>query len=535
MKSRFPLISLLACSLLLLTACAAPTPPPQPVMTPVPPTATPIPPTPTPIPEPDLTQTDLWAAGFTTVTNNAERFVVRKGDVILDLSLLATAGDPEVPPALNPLRLIERLDAGFTWEERLTLRLTLDAEAGRHAYLLDAGALIASATGDVYAAGSALFPTADALIPAAPLDEADRVGWARDGALALEQLRLAQDAAGAPVWAVLARAEPPAWAWEAPAAPSTYPLTAEELETIAALLESEATSIPPSRLFETAPLTLQEVAEIFDLARHTEVMSGTAHTGAQVHILVDFTQVGPNGAPIVPPQYRLSRIDYMPDGPDGQPNNDAVAQYNVEAMASMQRQANAIGRDGRAAPSTAPEPGEEEISVVNIAELSGQEGRLAPELQRVILPVDDPSITHYYSIRRYSVLGDNDPAGHVVLENGAEVRLHMHGGATGSNTYSGVFLAELENGERALITIYTIPFNSLDQDPILFMASLFDTGVYAVMLNSVHPNYVDGHYVAVGKPNAPITTGDIDDIRVLSRDTTLNANQDIIPNLVGHP
>ena len=126
---------LLSCCLLLallLAACASPTTPPptaSPTATAVPPTATPIPPTPTATPEPDLTQADLWAAGFTTVVNRADAFVIRKGDVTLDLSLLATEGDPQIPPALNPLRLHATLLEQF--EALSPVRLRADARPER--------------------------------------------------------------------------------------------------------------------------------------------------------------------------------------------------------------------------------------------------------------------------------------------------------------------------------------------------------------------------------------------------------------------
>ncbi len=633
---------------LLLAACASPATPPlteTPTATAIPPTATAIPPTPTATPEPDLTQADLWAAGFATVLNRADAFVIRKGDVTLDLSLLATEGDPQIPPALNPLRLHATLLEQFEVLAPVRLRAQAALAAGPYPYTIEEGALLESRSAVSYTVGTLLFPVEGTLLPTTLASVDAVVRRSADGA-SVEQLTLTGSETGEVVWTLVAVAQAPAWTWAAPATPTTYPLTAEDLEWYVetALNQDLATHGSPLRLslgeqtgatvtllatrlaapgetetapkplgaldptkhtlthpafgiatiarldvtgdglilfpaiqsgeaapavgepavarptfvlddetlrwkelvpetatsqeqeavpfFETAPFTLDEIAELLGLGEYTQVMTATTPTGATMSFYVGGMQEH------VPSQHQVSRIDFI-NPETGQPDNDEVARYNQQAALEMQRKANAIGRDGRAAPSTAPEPGQERLTVVNLAALrpgsgvgADAKGNLMPALETVTLPVTDPSIKYHINISNLVAPGDHQAGGSLRLPDGTRVNLHMHSGATGQVSYIGTFLAEMANGDKVLITINTTDWHDLFTDPILFMGALtYSAG--SIQFSSLPAAYIKTHYGVAG-PGAPITTADIDDIRPSSEMRELR-NTKITPNLKGQP
>jgi|GEM_PF-2522489 len=639
---------------LLLAACAAPATPGvtnTPDATAIPPTATAVPPTPTTTPEPDLTQADLWAAGFTTVVNRADAFVIRKGDVTLDLSLLATGGDPQIPPALNPLRLHATLLEQFEVLAPVRLRAQATLAAGQYPYTIEEGALLETRSAMSYTVGTLLFPVDGALLPT-PLASADAVVRRSADGASVEQLTLTGSETGGVAWTLVAVAQAPAWTWAAPATPTTYPLTAEDLEwyvetalnqdlaahgsplrlslgeqtgaTVTLLatrlaapgetdidpkplgaldptehtlthpafgtavvtqlevtgdglillpanqsgeaapavgeqategsayvfdpgimkwtpvgsspeatLTPEATSAPEAAsFFETAPFTMEEIEKLLGLDNYTEVFTGRTPIGTTLTIYVGGMQEH------VPPQHQLSGVDYI-DPETGQPNNDFLAALIQQIAYELQVQANTIDRNGRAAPSTAPEPGQERLTVVNLAALRPDsqvvvdaKGNLTPELETVVLPVNDPSIKHYINIRYFVAPGDHQAGGSLRLPDGTRVNLHMHSGATGQVSYTGTFLAEMASGDRALITVKGCTFLDSYNDPVLFRAAL-TYPVAAIQLSSLPAAYIGSHYGVAGK-SAPITTADIEKIRPSPANEKLLLGT-ITPNLRSRP
>ena len=516
---------LLSCCLLLLAACASPTTPPptaSPTATAVPPTATPIPPTPTATPEPDLTQADLWAAGFTTVVNRADAFVIRKGDVTLDLSLLATEGDPQIPPALNQLRLHAALLEQFEALSPVRLRADAASAAARYVYTIEEGALLESRSAVSYTVGTLLFPVDGALVPAVLASTDEIVRWAEDGA-SIEHLKLAGIETGEFVWTLEAVAEAPAWTWEELATPITYPLTAEELETVTAMLEPE-TALPPVRFFETAPFnTVDEVEAVLGAENYTRAMEVQIPDGPKLIVLVDDVES----------PYRIRQIDYMPDGPDGQPANEELAQILLAQMLSVQQQANAIGSDGRLAPSTAPEPGEEELSVMDFAlarDDHDPEQVLAPELARVNLPVNSPRIETVIFASVKNQTQDKENA-YVELGDGTRLKLHIHGGATDEHSYAGLGLAELPDGGLVLICFISTPRSPQDKYPLSAALAPLNTGLVAVEMGALHPDIIARHYYVIGTANnPPIVTQDIRQIRPANDASYL---KDMAPKVMG--
>jgi len=630
---------------LLLAACAAPATPGvtnTPDATAIPPTATAVPPTPTTTPEPDLTQADLWAAGFTTVVNRADAFVIRKGDVTLDLSLLATGGDPQIPPALNPLRLHATLLEQFEVLAPVRLRAQATLAAGQYPYTIEEGALLETRSAMSYTVGTLLFPVDGALLPT-PLASADAVVRRSADGASVEQLTLTGSETGGVAWTLVAVAQAPAWTWAAPATPTTHPLTAEDLEwyvetalnqdlaahgsplrlslgeqtgatvTLLAtrlaapgetdtdpkplgaldptqhtlthpafgiavvtqlevtgdglillpasqsgeaapaageqavasptfvfnaetmkwekLAQETATAPEAASFFETAPFTsLQEISELLGLDQMTQVMTATTPTGIKMLFYVD-------GEEYVPPQHRVSRIDYV-NPETGLPDNDKVATYNQLAALEMQEEARAIDRDGRKQEIAPEELGQKRLTVVNLADLVpgskvavDAKGNLTPDLQTIIFPADDPSIEYHISIVKIVAPKDHQAGGTLELPDGTKVNLHMHSGPTGSVSYSGIFLAEMVTGKKVLITIQTNVWKDSYANPQTFMAGLIQPA-WAISFGSYDEAYISKFYGVAG-PEAPIVTKNVRDNRPGSDSRELFIK--IVPNLQGQP
>jgi hypothetical protein len=223
----------------------------------------------------------------------------------------------------------------------------------------------------------------------------------------------------------------------------------------------------------------------------------------------------------------------MPDGPDGQPANEELAQILLAQMLSVQQQANAIDSDGRLAPSTAPKPGEEELSVMDFAlarDDHDPEQVLAPELARVNLPVNSSRIETVFFVRIKKPTKDKENA-YVELGDGTRLKLHVHGGATNGHSYDGLGLAELPDGGLVLICFSSGSWFPQDKDPRLAALAHLNTGLATVEMGALHPDYIARHYYVIGTANSPpITTQVIDQIRPANDASYL---KDIAPKVVG--
>jgi len=300
-------------------------------------------------------------------------------------------------------------------------------------------------------------------------------------------------------------------------------LTAEELETVTAMLEPE-TALPPVRFFETQPFnSVDEVEAVLGAENYTRAMEVQIPDGPKLIVLVDDAES----------PYRIRQIDYMPDGPDGQPANEKLAQILLAQMLSVQQQANAIDSDGRLAPSTAPEPGEEELSVMDFAlarDDHDPEQVLAPELARVNLPVNSSRIETVIFASVKNQTQDKENA-YVELGDGTRLKLHIHAGATNEHSYVGLGLAELPDGGLVLICFISTSGSPQDKDPRLAALAPLNTGWVTVEMGALHPDYIARHYYVIGTAsNPPIVTQDIRQIRPANRASYL---KEITPKVVG--
>ena len=244
-----------------------------------------------------------------------------------------------------------------------------------------------------------------------------------------------------------------------------------------------------------------------------------------------------DGEEYVPPQHRVSRIDYV-NPETGLPDNDKVATYNQLAALEMQEEARAIDRDGRKQEIAPEELGQKRLTVVNLADLVpgskvavDAKGNLTPDLQTIIFPADDPSIEYHISIVKIVAPKDHQAGGTLELPDGTKVNLHMHSGPTGSVSYSGIFLAEMVTGKKVLITIQTNVWKDSYANPQTFMAGLIQPA-WAISFGSYDEAYISKFYGVAG-PEAPIVTKNVRDNRPGSDSRELFIK--IVPNLQGQP
>jgi hypothetical protein len=201
----------------------------------------------------------LWEAGFITLTKKADRFVIEKGELVLDLSLIADADDPQIPPSLSPIRIRGAILDQFEITSPVTLKVEVDPATGRHIYIVEDGELVDAQTDEAYSADSLIFAHDSELVPIMDPGQEQTVRWGKNGER-LEHLELVDDEDAVFVWSVAAVAEPPTWAWQEPANNITYSLTPEEQETYrVAQVELERTL---QRLLDEEPVDLQAIRNL---------------------------------------------------------------------------------------------------------------------------------------------------------------------------------------------------------------------------------------------------------------------------------